>query len=678
MPLQNFIANSLPTIKAAWLNQVDTLKFTIFGDSTTKAQARAALTSDAPFGIDQGGTGINTGVALAFSGTDSGAANAAVVTVAPAGFARTTGVKVSFSAAAVNTTAATLNVNGTGVAAIVNQLGNACTGGELFLPVTVQWNGTAWRIIAGGLSPELAKQPTEITAAVTIVNYLFKVGCVDRYVANTTPGTTNCVTGFNAAFAVAALRGCEVTWGATAPYRLNSAINCTAMRGVVVRDLTSGNASASAGASIIIAHTEHGFDCTGSSEFSVYDMHAKSLSGVVPKSLFLLARNSGGSGAGLHRFYNLGTTSDSTFTQLFYSYGSEENVWQSCCLQNAQPGSTIININGSNPSGYTSTFATIAVGNQSNVVFTLRDCELFNFGNSGSANETCIQLERAGNFIWDGGLAFCVNGRAYLNIVGGLAVNGFTWTNIRGEVGGTVQDGLAANTTGTTGVNAYLGWYVNNSSFQCSNVGINFGDTAEIQRLEIGPSVSATSGALFSAKFIENARISNTSQTCTFRAAGTATGVNFFGSRAALTFSGTETRCGGFDAATGNYWETGDAYTAPSTACTGAITTAVVYKIGKRGKLITLRLPSINSAGATATTNFVFGSAIPVQYRPSATIRFTCQIRDNGASLNQTGIVQITTAGVINVFKDGSATANFTAAAGAGLPDEVCFSWIQD
>lgn len=57
MPLQNFIARSLPTITAAWLNTVDTLKFTIFGDSTTKAQARAALTSDASFVVGTATTG---------------------------------------------------------------------------------------------------------------------------------------------------------------------------------------------------------------------------------------------------------------------------------------------------------------------------------------------------------------------------------------------------------------------------------------------------------------------------------------------------------------------------------------------------------------------------------------------------------------------------------------------
>ena len=45
MPLQNFVANSLPTIKAAWLNQIDAFYFTLFGSATTAAQARAAISA---------------------------------------------------------------------------------------------------------------------------------------------------------------------------------------------------------------------------------------------------------------------------------------------------------------------------------------------------------------------------------------------------------------------------------------------------------------------------------------------------------------------------------------------------------------------------------------------------------------------------------------------------------
>ena len=43
MPLQNFIDNNLPTIKAAWLNSIDAFYTTLFQSATTAAAARLAL-----------------------------------------------------------------------------------------------------------------------------------------------------------------------------------------------------------------------------------------------------------------------------------------------------------------------------------------------------------------------------------------------------------------------------------------------------------------------------------------------------------------------------------------------------------------------------------------------------------------------------------------------------------
>jgi hypothetical protein len=64
MALQNFVDKVGPVVSAAWLNAVDLLKETIFGNSTTKTQARAALTSDAPLEVANGGTGVRSLVDL--------------------------------------------------------------------------------------------------------------------------------------------------------------------------------------------------------------------------------------------------------------------------------------------------------------------------------------------------------------------------------------------------------------------------------------------------------------------------------------------------------------------------------------------------------------------------------------------------------------------------------------
>jgi hypothetical protein len=61
MALQNFVDKVGPVVSAAWLNAVDVLKDTVFGTPTTKEQARAALTSDAPLEVANGGTGSRLG-----------------------------------------------------------------------------------------------------------------------------------------------------------------------------------------------------------------------------------------------------------------------------------------------------------------------------------------------------------------------------------------------------------------------------------------------------------------------------------------------------------------------------------------------------------------------------------------------------------------------------------------
>lgn len=60
MSLQNYVDKVGPAVSAAWLNQVDRLKFSVFADASTKTGARTALTSDAPLEVANGGTGART------------------------------------------------------------------------------------------------------------------------------------------------------------------------------------------------------------------------------------------------------------------------------------------------------------------------------------------------------------------------------------------------------------------------------------------------------------------------------------------------------------------------------------------------------------------------------------------------------------------------------------------
>jgi hypothetical protein len=116
--------------------------------------------------------------------------------------------------------------------------------------------------------------------------------------------------------------------------------------------------------------------------------------------------------------------------------------------------------------------------------------------------------------------------------------------------------------------------------------------------------------------------------------------------------------------------------TAASAACTGAITTSVSWKAVKVGNTVTLTLPNTLGTASTAT-NFVYGTVLPIKYRPSASIRALCITIDVGVLLSTPGFVFIdATSGQITVYKDMLSTSNFTAGTDAGLLAQQSFSWV--
>jgi hypothetical protein len=107
-----------------------------------------------------------------------------------------------------------------------------------------------------------------------------------------------------------------------------------------------------------------------------------------------------------------------------------------------------------------------------------------------------------------------------------------------------------------------------------------------------------------------------------------------------------------------------DEYTAPSAACIGAITTAAIWKVTKVGNVVTLTLPYVVGA-ASSSINFSFGELLPASFRPSASLGFPCNVRNDDANQDTPGLLLITSAGNIRVFRTISAGANFTANASA-------------
>ncbi len=111
-----------------------------------------------------------------------------------------------------------------------------------------------------------------------------------------------------------------------------------------------------------------------------------------------------------------------------------------------------------------------------------------------------------------------------------------------------------------------------------------------------------------------------------------------------------------------------------STACTGAITTALAYTVIKTGRVVTLSVPSAFGVGV-ATNVINFGVVLPTKYRPMTNqYSLSVRMRDNGANQEASGVVQVLTTGQINIFLSGI-TPNFTVTAQAGFFD-FCVSWI--
>jgi hypothetical protein len=380
------------------------------------------------------------------------------------------------------------------------------------------------------------------TGANPVVTYAWPPGYVDRYGSNAIPGTTPMAAAFSAAFAVASRTGSSVRWGATAPYLLEAPVNCTQMRGVVSWDESSKNLSAGA-PSVIIGHDgqtySHAFDLAASTEMTFNNLVAANLAGKVPNSLFFMARNAAGSGAGMHRFNNCRTDANARFAHVIYNYASEETNVNDCVFYQNHPGSTILNHNGTNPSGYTSNFVTIATGSQSNVTHRYRGCSLFQLGNSGSVNEVCIQIERTGNISFEEGSFYNPFGLCYVNMVGTAACSDFALTNNRGEQDGvhTCSYGVFVQTTGTTGVSSHVNWTLRGNSAVSSGEFLRLADTAEIVNLDMSV-CTATSGLLLSAYNMSYSRVMHGTSVVTGRAGGTVSSVKFIGLKANVTLSG--------------------------------------------------------------------------------------------------------------------------------------------
>lgn len=519
--------------------------------------------------------------------------------------------------------------------------------------------------------------PAEIAAQVEPVNLVYPAGHVDRYLLNT--GSNDMAPAFTSAGQIASRTGCKVRWGDTAPYYLNSPVNWTGIHGVIFEDESSGAASSSLFNTLFVGHNGIAFDLATSYELTFNNMVVATVAGKVPKCLFFSARNTAGSGCGIHRFNNLRTPTTLTATWIFYGYGSEENNFINCLCYNAQGASGMFSHNATNPAAFASTFVSIATGNQSGTVNRHIGCDYYNIGNSGLQNEFVFQLEDTGNFTFRDGLWACANGISYVSILGNQATLNLTFDSIRGEPIGTGPTYGVYVAPSVTGI-VHSNWTFNNVTSNASNELLHFLNTnaPSMQRLTMQGCNSLISGLLLSAYNLSDSLIETLQDSVVSGQSGGMVQANIFmGGKNNINLSGLTPTIPNIylDNNTGTISTDASNFTSASAACTGAITAAAIYKVGLIDNQVTLTLPQ-TIGSATAATSFVFGAAVPTTYRPATDVWASCVIQDNGTTQSQPGLITISAStGGITVFKTPTNSVNFTNGANAGLQGSQTVSW---
>ena len=115
-------------------------------------------------------------------------------------------------------------------------------------------------------------------------------------------------------------------------------------------------------------------------------------------------------------------------------------------------------------------------------------------------------------------------------------------------------------------------------------------------------------------------------------------------------------------------------YTAASTACTGAITTAVTWKVTKSGNEVKLTLPATVGTGSAAAS-FTYGVALPAIYRPTEDTIFPVLVYDNGAHAGLGAMSITASTGVISIYKGSTFTGNFSAGVVDGIVSATSVGW---
>lgn len=267
--------------------------------------------------------------------------------------------------------------------------------GALEYAVSVIGQTLSQSIISQFLTPQTG---AEILAGALPVNFLFPPKHPERYAVNSIPGTTPMAAAFQAAVNVAKKEGGVVTCD-SGPYMLDTPLDLTnpiGSQNCAIAIIGRGRFKAptntlgtTATPSLIIKHTGHAFDTTGSQGVHFENLSIATDDVTYPKTCFLLARNTDGASR-TDRIINCYVYGRFSKT-ILYNYGAEDGVYLGNQLYNISSDSdtSVFDIGSLNPRTLTSTFTTIASGLQSCLDHKIFGGEYANlFQGSGASADT--------------------------------------------------------------------------------------------------------------------------------------------------------------------------------------------------------------------------------------------------------------------------------------------------
>lgn len=338
------------------------------------------------------------------------------------------------------------------------------------------------------------KTRQEVAADIEPVNKAYRELDVKRYGA-VGDGVTDDTPAFNRAAQVARITGGAilvskppVQYLLTSPWNLTNGNTTDPQFGFIIR----GEAAAydnDTSAHILIRHTGHALDCAGTSSVRLRDLVIATDATTFPDVGVFLARNS----IGNSQFFKAqNVTIIGKFSEaVLYNYGTETGVTIGCTFyNNADTDACVEYITSHNILGLTSTFITIATGEQSTICHRHYGCDYFM--NSTNSGADCVKLDNANHVYYKDCFMDC-RGRSFIFVD---PTNGGTaFAHIDGIDG---ENSSPVPTYGicfgaASGATTHLGWQIENSFFPSTTRAIFAGANVTLDNHHIRNILEASS-----------------------------------------------------------------------------------------------------------------------------------------------------------------------------------------